>query len=431
METTPKTASEALAYLASRSPSTIRLGLERMHQALEVLGHPERRYPILQVAGTNGKGSTCAFASQALLGHGLKVGRYTSPHLERVNERFWISGADVTNDTLGKRILEVVEGVGPLGEELTYFELGTIVALWHFAHEKVDAAILEVGLGGRLDATTATTPQVTAIASISLDHTETLGNTIALVAAEKAGILKSGIPAVVSAQSRDAEQVIRNHARAIGAPVAFENVDFALEDRGEAYVFRSKRGTFAVPELSLRGGHQIHNAALALAAAEELAEGRWALNPQTLALAMGHTFWPGRLEEISRAPMVVVDGAHNPDGAQMLVRALHALYPGARVHLVFGVLAEKDAVAMRRTLFPGCASIHLTELPSPRTSRPEDAEEEARRHTAQVTVHHEPISAIEAAVKQAGSLGVVVCAGSLVLAGAARGWAAAQKAIAV
>ena len=211
------TPQEGLAHFAGLSPSSIKMGLERVLQALAQLGHPERKFPALHVAGTNGKGSTCAIAASCLM-QKYRTGLYTSPHLIRPNERIQLDGVEIDDDTFGRRIAEVVEILGT-DHELTYFEFGTVVAFWHFAQERVDVAVLEVGLGGRLDATTACVPLVTTITAIDFDHMEYLGNTLAAIAGEKAGIIKPGVPVISSAQEAEALEVIERVASGLSEPV--------------------------------------------------------------------------------------------------------------------------------------------------------------------------------------------------------------------
>jgi dihydrofolate synthase / folylpolyglutamate synthase len=201
------TPEQALAFLHSRSPSTVVLGLERMQAALAELGRPESRLPAVHVAGTNGKGSTCAMVEAVLRKAGFRVGLYTSPHLMRFNERIRLEGEDISDGLLGRRLLQVLERA-PTARELTYFELGTLVAFWHFAEEAVDFAVLETGLGGRLDATSTCLPVATAVTAVGLDHTELLGDTLAAIAREKAGIFRAGVPAVVAGQEPEAEIVL-------------------------------------------------------------------------------------------------------------------------------------------------------------------------------------------------------------------------------
>jgi dihydrofolate synthase/folylpolyglutamate synthase len=199
-----------LAHFAGLSPSNIKMGLERVLVALEKLGNPQRRFPALHVAGTNGKGSTCAIAASCLSTR-YHTGLYTSPHLIRPNERIQIDGVEIDDATFGRRIAEVVAVLGEQ-HELTYFEFGTVVAFWHFAQERVEIAVLETGLGGRLDATTACVPKVTCITPIEFDHQEYLGHTIAAIASEKAGIVKGGVPLISSAQVPEAMAVLEKVA---------------------------------------------------------------------------------------------------------------------------------------------------------------------------------------------------------------------------
>jgi dihydrofolate synthase/folylpolyglutamate synthase len=420
----PRTPEEALDFLARLNPSVIKPGLERIRGALAALGHPERRYRVLHVAGTNGKGSTCAFSAAALRAAGHRVGLYTSPHLERVTERFQVDGAEIPARVLGQRILEVLErypeaaGMPP---SLTYFEFGTVVAFWHFAQEAARVAVLETGLGGRLDATNTAEPLVTAITPISFDHMEYLGNTLESIAGEKAGILKPGVPAVVSQQRPEALAAITRAARDVGAPMLLEGRDFALEEPSSGgLTYRGPRWSLAGLSLSLRGPHQRQNAAVALAALEQLDARGVAVSEEAVRTGLASARWPGRLEEVSRRPFIVLDGAHNPGGVAVLLAALEALYPGRRVHLVFGVVADKDRAPMMQALFPRCTSVHLAPLETPRSLAPERYVDEARLLCADVRAHASLDEALAHARAQAMEDDVILCAGSLFLVGAAR-----------
>ncbi len=393
---TPRTPPEAIAFLASLPPSTIKLGFERVDAALAALGHPETKFPALHVAGTNGKGSTCAFAAAALQAAGHRVGLYTSPHLERLNERFQVGGVEISDEVLGTRVLEVLAKLPP-GAELTFFELGTVVAFHHFAREQIDVGVIEVGLGGRLDATNRVQSTVSAITSISFDHQELLGHTLGAIAREKAGILKAGVPVVVARQATEALEMISACARAVGAPLY-------VEDR-----------EFTSPELplSLRGPHQRSNAAVAWKCLE-LLDARGVRNTDAhRRQGLSTARWPGRLEAFGN---VLLDGAHNPAGVDALLAALD---PSVRPHLVFGVLKDKDFVPMIQALFPRCASVHLTALPSPRSWEPREHLAAARELCAEVTAYASPAEALEGARRCAGS-GQIVAAGSLVLIGLLR-----------
>ncbi len=422
----PRTPEEAREFLARLNPSVIKPGLEPMLRALEALGHPERCYRVLHVAGTNGKGSTCAFATAALRAAGHRVGLYSSPHLVRVNERFQVDGADIADEVLGRRVLEVLEHFPEAAgtpAPLTYFEFGTAVALWHFAQESVDVAVLETGLGGRLDATNTVAPLVTALTPISFDHMEYLGHTLGAIAGEKAGILKPRVPAVVSRQEPAALEAIARTAEATGAPLLLEGRDFALEARsGNGLSWRGARWSLEGLSLSLRGPHQRQNAAVALAALEQLDAQGLSVPLEAARAGLLQARWPGRLEEVARQPTVVLDGAHNPSGVAALIASLDALYPGRRLHLVFGVVADKDRAQMMRALFPRCASVHLTPLDTPRSLPPERYLEEARALCAEVRAHAGLGEALAGASARATEGDVILCAGSLFLVGAARAW---------
>ncbi len=425
--TAPRTPAEGIAFLASLAPSGVRLGLDRIHLALRALKSPERDYPALHVAGTNGKGSTCAFAAACLSAQGYKVGLYTSPHLTTVNERIKINAEDISDQLLGERILEVLALYPQALEQpapLTYFELGTLVALWHFSRERVDVAVLETGLGGRLDATTAARPVVTAVTPISLDHMDYLGHTLTAIAAEKAGIFKAGVPAVISRQAPEVLAVLERTARAVGAPLKVEGRDFSFErepgQRAESFVYRGMRTTVPKLRLSLRGAHQAQNAALALACLELLEDRGIRISQASARLGLAATHWPGRLEEIQGAPAVLLDGAHNPAGVAALCAALDALYPGRRLHLVFGVLCDKDHRPMTAALFPRCASVHLTPVDSPRSLEPERYLDEAKALCPQAFAYRLPATALAAARAAAGPQDLVLCTGSLFLVGEVR-----------
>jgi dihydrofolate synthase/folylpolyglutamate synthase len=341
-----------------------------------------------------------------------------------VNERFQVDGADISDELLGRRILEVLERYPDAAYApglLTYFEFGTVVALWHFAQEGVGVAVLETGLGGRLDATNATAPLVTAITPISFDHMEYLGHTLGAIAGEKAGILKPGVPVVVSRQEPEALEAISRVAGEVGAPMLLEGRDFAVEmgpDGGLAY--RGPDRTLEGLSLSLRGPHQVQNAAVALAALGQLHLRGVSVPHEAAWLGLATARWPGRMEELSRQPAVVLDGAHNPAGVAVLLASLEALYPGRRVHAVFGVVADKDRALMMRALFPRCASIHLTPLETPRSLAPEMYLDEARALCADVRPYATLDEALAGARGLAAPEDVVLCTGSLFLVGAAR-----------
>jgi dihydrofolate synthase/folylpolyglutamate synthase len=415
----PQTPAEALAYFAALSPSTIRLGLDRVREALASLKNPQANYPALHVAGTNGKGSTCAFAASCLRAQGYRVGLYTSPHLESVNERIQINSEPIRDGVFGDAILEVLAAMPP-GLDLTYFEFGTVVALHHFAQERVDVAVLETGLGGRLDATNTGRSAVTAITPVSFDHMEYLGHTLAAIAGEKAGIIKPRVPVVVGRQEPEALAVIEKAAREQGAPLKLLGRDFDFEPEGNGkWTYRGMRTR--VPNLwpGLRGPHQVQNAAVALACLELLEDAGLAITRENARAGLASTEWPGRLEEFEGKPKVLLDGAHNPDGVATLLKALDALYPGRELHLVFGVVGDKDYRPMVRALFPRCKAVYLTPVPSPRTLDPAKLVDEAKKLCPQVEVFTKATDALTAA-RKAPAEALVLAAGSLFLIGELR-----------
>ncbi|WP_395856198.1 bifunctional folylpolyglutamate synthase/dihydrofolate synthase [Cystobacter fuscus] len=417
----PRTPAEALEFFSRLSPSSIKLGLERVEAALEALGHPERRFPALHVAGTNGKGSTCAFASAALHAAGHRVGLYTSPHLVRVNERIRVDGVEISDECFGQRILEVLERHPEAATSLTYFEFGTVVAFWHFAREAVDVAVVEVGLGGRLDATRACVPLVTAITPVSFDHMEYLGNTLGAIAAEKAGILKPGVPVVLSRQEPEALEVLERLARENQAPVLLEGRDFHLGPRaGGGLTYEGTGLSLEGLSLGLRGEHQWQNAAVALAALEQLSARGVNIPPHAQRTGLAGARWPGRLEELGGSPPVLLDGAHNPAGVGVLLEGLRSLYPGRRVHCVFGVVADKDRGPMLRALLPSCSSVHLTPLDTPRSLSPERYLDEARALCENAYSYPSLDAALAGARAQAAPSDVLLCTGSLFLVGSVR-----------
>jgi dihydrofolate synthase/folylpolyglutamate synthase len=413
----PRTPAEGLAWLESRSPSTVVLGLERMQAALEELGHPELRLRSVQVAGTNGKGSTCAFLDSILRAAGHRVGLYTSPHLVRVNERIQLGGAPIDDATLGARVVEVLRR-SPAAADATYFELGTLVALQHFAGERVDVAVLEVGLGGRLDATTAARPRLTAITRVGMDHMEFLGDTVEAIAREKAAILRKGVPAVVAEQRPEALTAIETLAGWVGAPLVLEARDFSLDGLGR---YRGPGLSLDGLALGLHGEHQHHNAAVAVTCAHLLEGQGVPVGGEAIRTGLQRTRWPGRLEQVPGHPPLLLDGAHNEDGVAALRAALDAPpYAGRPVHLVFGVVSDKRVEPMLRMLLPRCASASLTRVPTPRSLDPATYLALAQSLCPVVDVASSPEEALGRARTRAGPDGWGLVAGSLYLVGAVR-----------
>jgi len=394
------------------------LKLESVREALARLGSPERSFPSLHVAGTNGKGSTAAFAHSVLSHHGLRVGLFTSPHLVDFRERIaigaeWIPHATVV--TLAEEIREALRGSSV---ELTFFELTTVMAFLHFARSSVDVAVVEVGLGGRLDATNVLVPRVSVVTTIALDHERYLGSTIAAIAAEKAGIFKSGVPAVIGRVDREAERVLASTAEDRGSPLRSYGRDFRAAAGSGTFDYCG-RTTLHDLRSGLAGRHQIDNAAVALAALEE---GGWlaAIDADAIRAGIENVRWPGRLEIVRERPRVILDGAHNPAGVDALVRELPALVEGRRVHLVFGVLADKCWVEMVERLAAACADVTVVPVLERRSEDPARVAEHCRRFVP-TRVEKSTIAAVDRLVSEASyAQDAVLVAGSLFLVGEAR-----------
>jgi dihydrofolate synthase/folylpolyglutamate synthase len=400
----------------------MRFGLDRMRRVLDALKHPEEEYRSLHVAGTNGKGSTCAFAASILRYAGKRVGLYTSPHLSRVNERIRVDGEAISDRALADGVAAIVSAVPDAlrsEDPLTYFELGTAVALHHFAQRGVEYAVLETGLGGRLDATNVVPARVTAVTRIALDHTAILGDTLSEIAAEKAGIFKAQAKVVLARQDPEALDVLTARAGAAGQRPFVAGRDFALQGDGP---LRFVDGTRIVEgiDLALAGPHQRSNAEVSVKAAELLLGG---VSEESIRKGLRDARWPGRLETLEVAPRTVLDGAHNPDGARSLAVALTALYPGARIRLVFGALADKDVRGIALPLMPLSERVYLATPGNPRALALSGLEEVARG----IGVVPEGFASIGDAVEKArrdalrdGETGLVVVAGSLYVVAEAR-----------
>jgi dihydrofolate synthase/folylpolyglutamate synthase len=347
----------------------MRPGLERIETLLEALGHPERRFTLVQVGGTNGKGSVAAMLAAMLRADGRRVGLYTSPHLVSFRERIRVDGAAIAEDDVADGFEVIATLVARV--DATMFETATALALDHFAREAVDVAVLEVGLGGRLDATTVGVPAVTALARIDLDHQAVLGDTLAAIAAEKAAIVRSGV-AISAAQAPEARDVLLARAAAVGVPLLLEGRDLhvrvtARDLAGQVVDGAGPGWRLDGVRLALLGAFQPSNALVALAAARALGV-RDAAAREGLARAR----WPGRFEVLrARDRLVVLDGAHNPAGAAALAASLEAWFGDAPLTLIFGALADKDARGMLAALAPRARRLILAASSSPRAARPE------------------------------------------------------------
>jgi dihydrofolate synthase/folylpolyglutamate synthase len=408
-------------YLLTLERLGIKLGLAQIRALLDHMGHPERAWRSVVAGGTNGKGSVTAMVERGLRAAGHRTGRYTSPHLIDLEERFAVDGQAVSADALESAAGRVRDAAGRLESPPSFFEATTAAAFEIFRDAGVHVAVLEVGLGGRLDATNVTTPDAIAITSIALDHEELLGATLAQIAAEKAGIVTPGSLVVLGANPAEAAAVVAAVCAARGATLVRAPDDVALavqmEDGRARLALETPRRRYEPLTLSLRGRHQVDNALVAIRLLEALdARGELAVPERAIRRAVEDAVWPGRLDlRPSRFGEVLIDGAHNPAAAAALARFIAETY-GRRLPMVVGMMREKDAGAMLRALEPAAALFVFTSPASPRAAAPDDLAARAAAIVPDVpcTVDGNPARAVSRA-SQDGT--PVVVAGSLYLAG--------------
>ncbi|WP_458111133.1 Mur ligase family protein [Arthrobacter sp. R1-13] len=434
------------AELLGRAPENkMEPRLAPLFRAMEILGEPNKAFPIIHITGTNGKTSTARMIEAGLRAHGLSTGRYTSPHLSKVTERISIDGSPVPDDTFVRiwdeirPYLEIVdkELVAEGQPRLTYFECLTILGFAVFADQPVNVAVMEVGLGGITDATNVGDGQVAVITPISLDHTDLLGDTTEDIAYEKAGIIKPGGFLISAAQPVDAAQVLLEKAKEVQVPFRFEGVEFGVASRtvavgGQVVTIQGLAGRYEDLLLPLHGAHQAENAAVAVAALEAfLGGGEKELDAEILQEAFASVTSPGRLEVVRTAPTIIVDAAHNPEGIRVSAEAIHEAFTLTKLVVVVGVLKEKDAEEILRQLKESlgdlAAEYCFTQSNSPRAVPAEDLEELARdlgfgEDNVHVTAQLD--DALEWAVERAESnddlSGGVLVTGSITLVAEAR-----------
>ena len=443
---------DALAYLDSltnyertHQPEAMRtVSLDRMRRLCEQLGNPQRRFRAMLVAGTNAKGSICAMIYTILRAANLRVGLYTSPHLEDLRERIrlaihppdedstdrdhadWISQRDFA--ACIQRIRPAVEALRQASKTSlegppTYFEVMTAAAFLHFANQGVDLGVLEVGLGGRLDATNVVEQVVSVLGPIGLDHTDVLGTDLVSVAREKAGILKSRQPVISATQEPGVARLLRELTAQHGAQLfeyghAFETEAIHLEPRGMRLAIRSPRGRYDELFLPLYGRHQAENAAIAVAAVESLAAS--GLLYSAVQAGLARVQWPGRLELIQDHPVVLLDGAHNPPAALALKAALVERWSDRPIHVLLGVSGDKAVSQIAQILGPIAASVTCTASRHPRACDPHRLAELVGPSSRQVTVIPDVVDAYTYLLNTSGPQDVIVVTGSVFLVGELR-----------
>ena len=426
---------QALAYLdryanyeidrsARYAPETF--DLQRMYDLLARLGNPHQAYASIHIAGSKGKGSTAAMIDSVLRAAGYRCGLYTSPPLHTFGERIRVAGEPIAEAEVAALVAEIA----PQAETvpgITWFEIVTALAFLHFARRAVDVAVIEVGLGGRLDATNVIIPLVSVITSLSYEHTAWLGDTLAQIAFEKAGIIKPGTPVVSAPQRQEALGVIEGVCVERGAPLTVIGRDWQyrpgpLRADGQAFdvhppaegILPARWTRFKLP---LLGRHQIINGACAVAALAHLPPERVPLTATHLARGLATVAWPGRAEVLSRRPLVLVDGAHNDDSARCLAQTLSDWFPGQRWMLVIGTLTDKDHAAILRALAPAAAHLIITRSRSPRATDPALLAQLAADLGIPTSVAPDVPAALEAALTRGDA---ICCAGSLSIAAEAR-----------
>lgn len=393
-------------YSLGNEIQTAKFGLDRITLLLHRLGDPQQTPRFVHVAGTNGKGSTCAMIEAGLRAAGIRAALYTSPHLNEPTERIRIAGNPISENDFARTFTQVHEtavrmlDTGELDLHPTYFESVTAMAFLQFQRENVDTVVLETGLGGRLDATNVVTPKLCVITPIDFDHQFFLGDTLAKIAAEKAGILKPGVPAIFAEQPAEAEVVLRAHAK---GPYTLSRdwkiTDLTLTARGSRFQLRNQQ-----VHCPLAGEHQVENARAAAIALHELG-----VPPDGIAA----TRWPGRLEHVSERPEIILDGAHNPAGTRALAQYLRRFYRGRRIWIVYGVMRDKAAPEMASILFPLAHRILLTAPANSRAMAPENIP------AANATITDSVADAV-AMLCEANPEDVIVITGSLFVVGEAR-----------
>jgi dihydrofolate synthase/folylpolyglutamate synthase len=430
-----QTLSQAAAYLESlinveKQPEVpySRLGLEPIRKLLERVGDPHRDLRVIHIAGSKGKGSTALFTEAICRAAGESVGTFTSPHLERWTERFRIDGVEVAEAPLAAAVARLQPHVEALrrddpGSAPTFFDVTTAAALLLFAEAEVDRAVLEVGLGGRLDSTNVVTPDVCCITSIELEHTDKLGTSLDAIAREKAGILKPGVPAVCGALPPPAHAAVAEHALEVGAEVAWLGRDFSVEVRDvAAESLRFRDGPLAVDaRLAVLGTHQAANASLALACARRAGVAASGDLAVAAAAGLGEAVLPGRIEVLARSPWLLVDAAHTTASAQVLAGVLRGL-PRRSSHAVLSISAGKDTDAILAALLPCFDRVTVTAAEPRRSLAPEVLAGAVRRVAPSLALRvvPDPSAALRAARADLDRDDLLCATGSIFLAGIAR-----------
>jgi len=417
---------------APTQAAAAKFNLENITLLLQRLGRPDRAYPTVHIAGTNGKGSTAAFVESILREAGFYTGLNTSPHLERINERIRISGEEIGDERFAEtftrihRVVEELLAEGKLRTHPTYFECVTALAFEAFARERVEFAVIEVGLGGRLDATNVIDPVVCVITRIDFDHENFLGHSLREIAGEKAGILKHGVPVVSAPQLAEAREILRSGAEELHCPLLETGEAFRIEEQSaEGECARARVTEVATDETfslapRLPGRFQLQNALNAVAVARVLQGRNFRITNENIERGIAAAVWPGRLEQLHSRPDIYLDGAHNPGAARELARFLEENFAGRRVFLIFGAMRDKAVDEVTGSLFPHATEVIFTEPNSPRAISATRLAEIAGHHTEHSMVIRDALAALDAALSKAEPGDAIFITGSLYLVGQLR-----------
>lgn len=414
-------ATEAIAYIHSVCWKGSVMGLERTQTLLKHMGNPEKKLKFVHIAGTNGKGSTAAMMASILQKAGYRTGLYTSPYIYRFNERMQVNGQEISDEDLAA----VTEFVKPLAESMqdhpTEFELVCCIAFEYFARQNCDIVVLEVGMGGAMDSTNVIdTPEVAVITNIGLDHTEVLGDTVEKIAETKAGIFKENGRAVIYRSSPSVEHVLETICQQRN--VQLKKADFdslRLHSHGlEGQVFDC--GERKNLQLPLLGDHQLHNASVVLSIVDTLIEEGWKISEDHIREGLRDTRWPGRFDIVRRDPLFIIDGGHNPQCLEALVKNIQDYLAGRRIIALTGVLADKDYAQMYRPVMPLVSQFICITPPNPRKLEAQLLAEYLQQAGAEAAAYDSIEQGVRKAIELAGQDGVVMCFGSLYTIGCVR-----------
>lgn len=395
-------------------------GLSRTRELLGRLGNPHLGLKFVHITGTNGKGSTAAMVSSVLRRAGIKTGLYTSPHLWHFGERFQVNGAPIADEDLGRITETVLKAAENMTDPATEFELMTAVAMVYFQEQNCGIVVLEVGLGGRLDSTNIIpAPEAAVITNLGLEHTDQLGDTIPLIAREKAGIIKPGCRCVLYHQSREAEEVVAEVCREQGVELTVTDLDslqvLEADSRGQRFLYRGEE--YRIPMV---GAYQVRNAATAIEVVEALRRGGWDVSREALLEGLAGASWPGRMELAHQNPDLIIDGGHNPQCMEAIAQSLPLLYPGKKIRFLVGVMADKDYGDMMGRLLPLAKSFVTLTPDSPRALSAQDLAAFLREKGARATPCQSVEEGLHTILAQSSPEDVICACGSLYMVGELR-----------